>query len=91
MQIDKVFVSPSKADTWGPDILGQDVLKDGDKVDIKFPHSATTCHYDLKITDEEKDSVTWEDINLCECDVLTLQYEGKHATMDCKAPTSVRR
>jgi hypothetical protein len=88
LQIDKVFVSPSKVDTWGDDILGRDVLGDGEKVDIKFGHSATACHYDLKIVDAEKDSVVWEDINLCECDVLTLKYEGKHATMDCKAPTS---
>jgi hypothetical protein len=87
-QIDKVFVSPVKTDTWGEDILGRDVLDDGEKVDIKFPHSETACHYDLKIVDENKASIEWNDINLCECDSLTLKYDkkSKETTAECKAP-----
>ncbi len=92
LQIDKVFVSPSKVEYVGRRHSRPGCAQgDGEKVDIKFSHNATACHYDLKIVDEEKDSVVWEDINLCECDVLTLKYEGKHATMDCKAPTSSAR
>ena len=36
LTIVELYVSPTSDDSWGDDILGQDVLKDGEDVDITF-------------------------------------------------------
>lgn len=89
LTINKVFVGPSSEESWGSDILGKDVLEDGDKVDIKFSHSATACHWDLKVVDSRSESHTWLDINLCvACDTVTLTYDAdtKKTKAKCDAP-----
>ena len=63
--IDKVFLSPTSSEKWGEDVMGRDVLKNGESVDIKFHSSETECKWDLKVVDEEKDSITWTGLNLC--------------------------
>lgn len=80
LTIDKVFVSPSKDDEWGEDVMGKDVLKNGESVEIQFSRKETTCMWDLKIVDEEDDSVEWTDLDLCKANEITLKYEGKHPT-----------
>lgn len=75
LTIHELYVSPAKDDEWGEDILGQDVLKNGEKVDIEFSPKAKTCNWDLKIVDEEKDSVEWTNLDLCKANEITLLYE----------------
>ena len=76
LTITALYLSPSKEKTWGPDILGEDVLEDGMKVNIKFHHEATACHWDMKVVDKRKDSYEWANINLCEeCDSITIKYD----------------
>ena len=54
--IDKVFVSPSNSNDWEDDVLGRDVLDDGEKVHIRFNRAAKSCKWDLKVvySDGEK-------------------------------------
>jgi len=80
MTIDELYVSPSNANDWGEDILGQDTLDNNQKATIRFHHTETECLWDLKIVDEDGDDVTWEDINLCKASEITLKYEGKRPT-----------
>lgn len=80
LTIEEVYVAPSKEDTWGEDIMGKDVLKNNDFVDIEFSRKETTCKWDLKVVDSDKDSIEWTDLNLCEANEITLKYEGKHPT-----------
>jgi hypothetical protein len=89
LTIEEVYVSAVNKKTWGSDVMGKDVLPNGGKVDIKFDRSQTACHWDMKIIDSRKDEYTWDDINLCECDVLTLKYDpsDKTLTSSCTAPT----
>ena len=45
-----VYVSPSDMDDWGDDVMGEDVLKSGDYVNIHFRHfDGETCNYDIKV------------------------------------------
>ena len=76
----ELYVSPTNDDKWGEDVLGKDVLKPGEKVDIEFSRGETTCMWDLKIVDEDKDEVEWEKFNLCEASEITLKYENGQAT-----------
>ena len=76
----ELYVSPANDDHWGEDVLGRDVLKNGETVDIKFSRSEDTCNWDIKIVDDDEDDVVWEDFNLCKISKITLKYEGKKPT-----------
>lgn len=80
LTIDEVYLSPTSDDEWGEDVMGRDVLKNGERVDIKFSSEETECNWDLKIVDEDEDSVEWEKLNLCTANEITLMYEGKKPT-----------
>jgi hypothetical protein len=79
-QIDDVYVSPTKADEWGKDIMGKDALADGEKVDIVFPHGDGKCKFDVKVKYNDGDTAEWGDVDLCEYSAITLHWDGKNTT-----------
>lgn len=80
LTIEEVYVSPSNDDEWGEDVMGKDVLKNNESVDIEFSRAETTCLWDLKVVDSEEDSIEWTKLDLCKANEITLKYEGKHPT-----------
>ncbi|MDD4905624.1 MULTISPECIES: hypothetical protein [Methylobacter] len=75
--IDQVYVSPNATDNWLDDVLGQDVLEDGQKANIKFHSANEICKYDLKVIYDDKEEVEWTDINLCEEEKITIHWNKK--------------
>jgi hypothetical protein len=76
--ISELYISPTKADSWEPDILGKHTIADGEAWKITFAKSSDHCVQDLRITFEDDNSkVVWEAVNLCELDKLTLTYDRK--------------
>lgn len=80
VEIDKVFISPHSSDDWEEDILGQDTLPDGEKVDIKFNRAEKAPLWDLRIEDKKGNSIEWENLNLLEISKLTIDYKDGKAT-----------
>lgn len=80
VEIDKVFISPHSSDNWEEDILGQDTLPDGEKVDIKFHRAEKAPLWDLRIEDKQGHAIEWESLNLLEISKLTLNYKDGKAT-----------
>lgn len=80
LTINEVYLSPTSDSEWGEDVMGKDVLKSGEKVDITFSSSETECNWDLKIVDEDDDDIEWAKLNLCTANEITLMYEGKKPT-----------
>lgn len=78
--IDKVFISPHDSNDWEEDILGQDVLNNGESVDIKFHRSEKADIWDLRIEDKQGGFIEWENLNLPKIDKLTLHYKDGKAT-----------
>ncbi|MBL8644075.1 MAG: hypothetical protein JNK21_09070 [Rhodospirillaceae bacterium] len=79
--ISELYVSPSKASDWEEDILGRDVLVDGDRTDITFSRKEDTCLWDLKVVyQDDNSSAEWSAINLCEVSVVALHYNEKTGT-----------
>lgn len=79
--ISEVYVSPSKADDWEEDVLGDDILEDGDHATITFSRAGKTCMWDLKVVYSDDDSsAVWHDINLCRVERVTLRYNRKTDT-----------
>jgi hypothetical protein len=75
--IDQVYVSPSKANDWEDDVLGQDQLADGQSVDITFHRAETTCNWDLKVVYDDDETAVWSKLNLCEIQKVTIRWNKK--------------
>lgn len=77
VEIAALYVSPSQADEWGEDILGVDVLPDGESVHIKFSRKETAAKWDIRIEDGDGNSLEWEGFNLLEISKIALHYNAK--------------
>lgn len=78
--INAVFVSPTKEASWGEDIMGKDVLPDGESVNIIFSTKETAKKWDIYVTwvgyDSDED-VFWTGFDLSEISKITLIYSHK--------------
>ena len=79
-QIDSIYVSPTKADDWGDDIMGKDALADNEKVEIEFPHGGKKCKFDIRVQYNDGDKAEWANVDLCEWSEITLHWDGKRTT-----------
>jgi lipoprotein-anchoring transpeptidase ErfK/SrfK len=65
-------VSPSNEDSWGPDILGSNVLPNGETVTVTFPRAETQCLWDIRATYDDGDTTDVRGANLCEMTTVNL-------------------
>ncbi len=75
--ISEVYVSPTKSDEWEEDVMGRDVLADGDNVDIAFSRREHSCIWDVKVVFEDEISAEWEGFNLCDVSTIAIFYDRK--------------
>ena len=78
--ITELYVSPDEADDWEEDVLGRDVLKHAESLDITFARTEKSCDWDLKIKDEDGDEIEWDSLDLCAASHITLLYQNNKAT-----------
>jgi hypothetical protein len=84
--IDKVFVSPSKLEEWGEDVMGpDDQVPDGKSVKIHFSraHEKDT-KWDLKIVFTDNEYRYWTNLDLSTISEITIHYKNDHATATWK-------
>ena len=75
-EIKEVYVSPSKSTDWEEDVLGDGVLPNKDRRQIKFHRNVKTCHWDLKVVyTVDSSSAIWNDIDLCTVAKITIHYD----------------
>lgn len=65
-------VSPATEDSWGPDILGTDILAAGERGEVSFDNEEERCDWDIRVTYEDGDTGDWRGIDLCETAVVEL-------------------
>ena len=65
-------VSPSSSNNWGPDILGREVLANGESAEITLDRDEEQCMWDIRATYDDGDTGDWRNINLCETTTITL-------------------
>ena len=75
--IERVYVSASKTDEWEEDVLGEDVLEDGNRVKIRFDKDEESCLFDIRVAYTDGETADWHGINLCEVSVVGLKYDRK--------------
>ena len=78
--IQELYVSPDESDEWDEDVLGRDVLKHNESVDITFSRTEKSCDWDLKIKDEDGDEIEWDSLDLCAASHITLLYQNNKPT-----------
>lgn len=71
-EIYRLFVSESANDDWEEDVLGENTLPNGNRIDIAFA-GRKACLWDIMVMDEYDNSVTWNAINLCQVSVVVLR------------------
>lgn len=65
-------VSPTTEDEWGPDILGTDVLQNGQTAQVVFDRAESQCNYDIRATYDDGDTSDMRGVNLCEVATVRL-------------------
>jgi hypothetical protein len=58
-------VSSHSDDHWGPDILGRDVLNNGEQTDITFDRNEDQCSWDIKVTYDDGTNNDLRAVDLC--------------------------
>ena len=84
VEIHELYVSPTTADHWEEDVLGQDTLAAGDTVKITFEDRDKHVRWDMKVVDGKGNSIEWHDLNLIEIVDVTLHYKDGKAWADVK-------
>lgn len=79
LSIIELYVSPSDTDSWEEDVLGVDVLGEGERCNVSFHRDEDSCIWDLMIVDEDEDEIHWTGLDLCEVSVVTLFWEDGRA------------
>jgi opacity protein-like surface antigen len=65
-------VSATSSNQWGPDLLGRDVLANGESAEITFDRNEGQCDWDIRATYDDGDTSDWRGINLCETTDVNL-------------------
>lgn len=74
-ELGELYVSPSKSDAWGRDILGKSTIEDGDSAEITFNNNTPGCIWDLKVVyTDDSSSAVWRNIDLCRISTITIRY-----------------
>jgi hypothetical protein len=84
VEIHELYVSPHSANDWGTDVLGQDTLPAGESVKITFDDREKQVKWDLKVADEKKHSIEWENLDLSKISEVTIHYKDGKAWADVK-------
>jgi hypothetical protein len=82
VEIHNVHIAPHDSDEWGDDILGKDTLENGDSVHITFSRKEKAAKWDLRVSDKEGNSLTWENLNLLEISKVILHYKNGKGTAE---------
>ncbi len=72
VEIYNLYISETNNENWEEDVLGQDVLSNGGRIDVGFA-GRRACFWDMLVTDSEGGNVTWEGLNLCETSLVILR------------------
>jgi hypothetical protein len=74
--ISELYVSASAKDNWEEDVLGRDILADGDRTTIRFAGDESSCLWDIKVIYSDGEDASWQGVNLCKVSVVSLSYDA---------------
>src|SRR4030095_8253917 len=74
-----VYITASDNKDWDANILRNGkVLTTGGHIEVRFPRDAKSATWDLNLVDDQGLSITFDDVNLTNCNTVTLtDVKGK--------------
>jgi len=72
--IEQVFVSAASSRDWEEDVMGWDILADGESVEISFSSAEDACLFDLKVIYDDGEEAMWDRLDLCSISVVDIRY-----------------
>lgn len=80
-----IYVTPAESSNWGNDILPNSLFENGATVTVTIPADyGTTCMFDMKITDEAGNYVTFSGIDACKLVKLQINGDGTYQYLATK-------
>ncbi len=76
VDIHYVYICPHTAKDWGDDVMGRDILKNGESVKIVFRPGTKSTYWDIQVEDMQGNTLEWENFNLKEISKITLMPKG---------------
>jgi len=76
--IEEVYVSPSNKDDWEEDVLGQDVLENGESVNITFTRQRQ-AYWDLKVVFKGGREAVWTKFDLSQITDIFISFKNGKA------------
>lgn len=68
-----IYVSANYDDSWGPDLLGNDVLYAGQAFQVQINGFGDHCWFDVLVEDENGGSWVYDEVDLCTVGTITYQ------------------
>lgn len=75
--IKDLYISPSGSSDWGDDVLEGSAINNGGSLEVVFHPKATAKLWDLSVGwvgYDPSEDVHWEELELMDCDKITLFY-----------------
>ncbi|MBZ0114441.1 MAG: hypothetical protein K8J08_18405 [Thermoanaerobaculia bacterium] len=73
--VHELYLSPSASSDWEEDVLGDDVLDDGETLHVAF-RGREACRWDFLLVDSEGGELIFEDVNLCSVSKVALRCDS---------------
>ncbi|HWA63003.1 MAG TPA: hypothetical protein VG939_16605 [Caulobacteraceae bacterium] len=73
----RFYASNVSRDSWEEDILGRDVLKPGQDVNINIDDGSGHCKYDFKAVFDDGDSLVRHNIDVCKITSYRYSEDGE--------------
>lgn len=73
-----LYVSPTNAKQWEENLLQQNMLSNGDTVDVMISRTSANAEaWDVKVTDKQGNEMMWMSVPLNKAGQITLLPDGK--------------
>jgi len=72
--IKHVYIDEASSDSWSDDVLGKDILDDGESVQIQFGSGDKGCQWDMKVVYSDGDTSVWHGFDLCTINSIKLKW-----------------
>lgn len=76
LAIHYVYVSATISQDWEEDLLGNEILYNGEQLQVSFTGGSNHCYWDLKVLDQNQNPYDWRNIDLCSYSQITLVMEN---------------
>jgi len=84
LSLKHIYVSENNNNSWDEDILGRDVLDDGEEFEVAFDKAENVCKWDMKVVYDDGESAVWQGLNLCQITKLTLKWNKNTGVTSAK-------